>query len=44
MSEFKDLVGDLPPADMRIGFGVVAPQPVPPAMPRRVRPVLTMKG
>ena len=44
MSEFKDLVGDLPPADMRIGFGAAAPQPGPPAMPRRVRPVLTMKG
>ena len=44
MSEFKDLVGDLPPADMRIGFGAAAPQPVPPAMPRRARPVLATKG
>ena len=43
MSEFKDLVGDLPPAEMRIGFGA-APQLAPPPMPRKGRTVLAAKG
>lgn len=44
MSEFKDMVGDLPPTDMRIGFGVQIQPPALPEPPRKVRPVLTMKG
>lgn len=43
MSEFKDLVGDLPPADMRIGFGAVVQPTAPPPVPRKIRPVLSMK-
>lgn len=42
MSDFKDLVGDLPPADTRIGFGASIQQPATPP-PRRARHVVSMK-
>ncbi len=44
MSEFKDMVGDLPPADMRIGFGTTVQPETPPPMPRKIRPATILKG
>ena len=42
LAEFKDVVGDLPPPDMRIGFGApAATTATPPELPRKiVRPTL----